>query len=456
MEKRAWIDEMVAVRKDSLPASVIASIRSDLTIKARAFRGFSEVEVFVENGEWLWLPRVYGYRRLRALGFKFQDNRASGPDLDAEVDWGILDQPPHPHDQSILVRTAVEKTKKNGFGGFVVAHTGSGKTLMGSYIGALLGGPTLVVVHKSDLMKNWRESITNHVRVGGRIPLIGEIRQSRCDYDPRFPFVVGMAQSLALKKYPKAVYSAFRTIMVDETHHVPCATLLSVVYKFRAKYLLGVTATLRRKDNTEKVFQLAIGDVLYTMVRGGVDGRVFFAPVPFMIQRSRICVGSTVSLAKMGVAFAGLRYRNNMIITQVIQAYKDGRKNLVLSHSRPHLANLYKMLPEEIRRRTGFYVGGRTEAELKEASEKRLLLATYGMAAEGMDVPKIDMLTLATPCKDIEQPVGRILRKHEDKKKPVVLDFVDRHKTLIRWAREGRAPYYRREGFTFMTDIPVA
>lgn len=456
MEKRAWINEMVAVRKGSLSAQETLSIRQDLTVKARAFKGCSEVEVFTENEEWLWLPRIYGYTRLRRLGFRFQDDRSPGPDIDARVDWGILDQPPHPPDQSILVKTVVEKTRENGFGGFVVAHTGSGKTVMGSYIGALLGGPTLVVVHKNDLVRNWRESITNHVQVGGRTPRIGRIQRSVCDFGPGVPFAIATVQSLAQKRYPAKMYSAFRTVILDETHHQPSSSWLTALFKFRSKYLLGTTATLRRKDGMEKVFQMAVGDVLYTMVRGGVEGRVFFVPVPFLIPRGRITVGSAVSTSKIGTAFAGLRYRNNMIVEHVLQAYKDGRKNLVLSHSRQHLANLYAMLPAEARRRAGFYIGGRSETELAEAAEKRILLGTVAMAQEGTDLPKLDMLTLATPLKDVEQCAGRILRKHEGKMRPVILDFVDRHRTLVRWAREGRAPYYRREGFTFMTDIPVA
>lgn len=453
--KRAWINEMITVQKSSLPEGVLKSIRQDLTVETKGFRDFSEVEIFSENGKWIWLPRIYGYRRLKRLGFKFQDDRSTGPDYNMQVNWDLLDQPPYPHDQSILVKTVVEKIKQNGFGGFAIAPTGTGKTILGTYIGALLGGPTLIVVHKSDLIKNWRESITNHVRLNGKSPRIGKIQRNVCNYGPRFPFVIGMAQSLAQKKYPQAVYSAFCTIIYDETQHLPCATVLSVAYKFKAKYSLGVTATLRRKDGTERIFGLVIGDVLYTMVRKGVEGKIFFLSVPFLIQKSRISVGSAISMAKIGTAFANLEYRNAMIIEQVLRAYKEGRKNLVLSHSRQHLANLYAMLPSIVQRRTGFYVGGRTEEQLNHAASKQILLGTFGMAMEGMDVPEIDMLTLVTPVKDVEQAAGRILRKHEDKMRPIILDFVDRHKTLLRWCRN-RASYYRREGFKFMTDIPVA
>jgi hypothetical protein len=64
------------------------------------------------------------------------------------------------------------------------------------------------------------------------------------------------------------------------------------------------------------------------------------------------------------------------------------------------------------------------------------------------------MLALATPVKDAEQPVGRILRKHADKMRPIIVDFTDNHKTLKKWARN-RAEYYRREGLSIETDIPA-
>jgi len=463
--KKAWINEMVAVKKSALTKTALNKLKKDLTIRTKGFREFHEVEVFVENDKWLWLPRVFGYRHLRRKGFTFQDKRAMGPDLPFKVNWSLLDQPPYPPDQSILVKRVVEKAKKNGFGGFAVAPTASGKTLMNSYIGALLGGPTLIVVHKSDLIKNWRNSIQGFevdgkkvwtIRLGNKKPRIGYIRGPKCQFGPRYPFVIATVQSLAEKDYPEELYSAFRTVLFDECHHLPATTFLTVAYKFKAKYLLGTTATLRRKDGTEKVFAQALGDTLYTMVRKDVQGKVFFIPVPFIIQPGRLRAAGVLSLAKIGTTFASLDYRNELIIEHVIKAYKQGRKNLVIASTRDHLANLFEMLPPIIRKRAGFYIGGRSEEELDKAASKQILFGTYGMAYEGMDVPDIDMLTLATPVKDVEQPVGRILRQHEDKMRPVIADFVDRHKTLVKWARDGRAPYYRREGFKFMTGIPVA
>jgi superfamily II DNA or RNA helicase len=292
------------------------------------------------------------------------------------------------------------------------------------------------------------------VRINGKVPQIGYIRGPVCEHGYKYPFVIATVQSLAQKAYPEELYSAFRTVIFDECHHLPADTFLTVAYKFRARYLIGVTATLRRKDGTEKVFTYALGDVLYTMIRKEVQGRVFFVPVPFLIEKSRICAAGMTSLAKMGTTFATLEYRNELILKHILKAYQEGRKNLVLASTREHLSILFAALPAVIQKRTGFYVGGRKEEALTKAADKQILLGTYGMAYEGMDVPDVDMLTLATPVKDVEQPVGRILRHHALKMHPVIVDFVDQHRTLIRWARE-RTMYYKREGFQLLTPIPV-
>ena len=462
--KKAWLEDMVAVKKKDLPLGILHQWKDELTMKVRSFRAYIDVEIFIENDKWLWLPRVFGYRRLKRIGFKFQDNRCITPNLPFSVNWSLLDTPPYPPDQSIMIKRVVEKVKKNGLGGFAVAPTASGKTLMGSYMCALLGGPSLIIVHKSDLIKNWRTSIQGFeiqgkdvptIRVGGKVPRIGTIRGDICNYGPRYPFVIATVQSLAQREYPTEMYSAFRTVLFDEVHHLPAESFLSVAYKFKAKYLLGTTATLRRKDGTEKAFNHALGDTLYVMKRQQIEGKVYFVPVPFLLSKGQLTAAGMLSMSKMGTAFARLEYRNTIIIEHVLKAYMSGRKNLILTATRDHLAVLYNLLPDIIKKRAGFYIGGSTEEELNTASGKQILFATMGMAYEGMDVPDIDMLTLATPIKDVEQPVGRILRQHEDKMRPVIVDFVDLHKPLIRWARESRAVYYRREGFTFKTKVPV-
>jgi len=459
---RAWLKELVAVRRADLNAELLDKIKRDLTIQVQRFRSARWTKAYIEKGEWLYLPRIYGYRLLRRSGFKFSDQRSVMPSLPFSINYSILDQPPYPADQSILVRQVIERTRQNGFGGFAVAPTGSGKTQLGAYIAAALGGPTLIVIHKTDLIANWEKSIQGfdikgtHVDtllLDGKVPQIGYIQGKRCATGYSYPFVIATVQSLAQRKYPKELYGSFRTIIFDESHHVPCKTAISALYKFKSKYIIGVTATLRRKDGTEKIFSAAVGDVLYTMWRKKVLGKIFFVPVPFLIQPSRLRIGGALSMAAIGNEFAKLEYRNKLILEHILKAYKEGRKSLVLSLSREHLSQLYRMLSPIIRRRSGFYVGGRNPEELKEVAQKQILLATVGMASEGMDVPSLDCLMLISPLKDVEQAVGRILREHDEKMNPIVIDFVDKYKPFIRWARE-RLTYYNREGFSIQNQIP--
>jgi len=128
----------------------------------------------------------------------------------------------------------------------------------------------------------------------------------------------------------------------------------------------------------------------------------------------------------------------------MVDACKEGRKILLLSARRDHLTILFQLLPSDVRKHAGFYVGGRKQAELDDvAKNKQIMLGTYAMAQEGLDVKEIDVLLFATPVADVEQPVGRALRVGSAK--PIILDLVDDHPALKRQALE-RQTIYNKEG----------
>lgn len=451
--KTAIINATIEVQKKDLSAQEIARIKKDLSISKTNFRGEKTLELWTETKHAIQLPRAYGYAKLKSLGFSFDDRRTNGFSFVQWVDWDILDKPPYPSDQSAFVQKIVNDTKVNSLGGFGVAPTGSGKTLMGTYIAALLGGSTLIVVHKTDLIENWVKSISS-LSKNGQPPGIGALYGDKELWSRVLPFTIATVQSLTRKKYAPEMYGLFRTVIFDECHHVPADTFYAVLKQFPARYVIGLTATLRRKDGTEDVFKHAIGKVLYRMKREGTDGKVFFRRVPFIIAGSRIMASGIPSPSKIGRAFESLEYRNAKILKEIKSAYTSGRKTLVMAHTKEHLHVLMQSLPKIMQKRAAFYYGTLPKVQLMRAVERQILFATYGKASEGTDIPDLDMLLLATPVKDAEQPVGRVLRKYADKMKPIVVDFVDDHKTLKRWARE-RAAYYRREGLSVETDIPL-
>jgi len=81
------------------------------------------------------------------------------------------------------------------------------------------------------------------------------------------------------------------------------------------------------------------------------------------------------------------------------------------------------------------------------SGEKKYFFGSFQIAREGLDIPRLDRLFMASPVKDeaiVEQSVGRIRRTHESKKDvPVVYDFKDKNiGKCVRWYKE-RCKVYR-------------
>ena len=98
---------------------------------------------------------------------------------------------------------------------------------------------------------------------------------------------------------------------------------------------------------------------------------------------------------------------------------EKGRHCLILSDRIEHLEKLKEKIDENGKYTSDYYIGGKSQKKLDEASKAQILLGSYGMASEGLDIPSLNTLLFATPAGcDVEQAVGRILRKvHNSSKK---------------------------------------
>jgi superfamily II DNA or RNA helicase len=123
---------------------------------------------------------------------------------------------------------------------------------------------------------------------------------------------------------------------------------------------------------------------------------------------------------------------------------------IVLAHNRCLLVDLYKRLTHSCRGSTvGYYLGGMKQAALQASESCQIVLATYAMAAEALDIKSLEILVLATPKTDIVQSVGRILRtKHSQ---PLIIDIVDLHDTFQNQLRKRKA-YYRKCGYRILDE----
>jgi len=327
-------------------------------------------------------------------------------------------------------------------GGNLIAPCGSGKTVMGAEIALRLGRRTAVLVHKEFLARQWEDALrmltggtfnekTRHWE-GGEIR-IGRVQRERCEYEDK-DVVIVMCQSLVGKttkrEYPREFFESCGLVIGDEIHRYAAEVWQEALMQFPARRRLGLTATFRRRDGMLGVIEKHIGPVIYEMNVETVPVRVHFVKIATTMDAraySNLWDGK-LNRGKLISRLAENTRRTEVILRLILRATGADRKVLVLSERRKHLEEMAKgaergLSSEDI----GFFVGGKSEEELDIAATKRLIFATYQMAKEGLDIPAIDTLFLATPMADVEQSVGRIVRASADKKEPVVIDIVDRN-----------------------------
>lgn len=304
-------------------------------------------------------------------------------------------------------------------GDFTVTHN----TVATCALIAEMQVPTLVVVHKEFLMSQWRERIEQFLPNAK----IGLVQQDECTY-AGMHVVMGMVHTLASKKFSEQFIKWPGLVITDECHRVGAATWSTVPAKFPARWRLGITATPRRKDGAEKVFQFHLGDILFSASEQRMKPKIRRVHTTFQVMKTPGFNPSMVNKSVLLKFLCASQLRNRVIAMQTVQALQAGRKLLILSERLNHLEALEKAIREQagaLAPVIDYYVGGRTEAQLAKASKAQVILATSQYAQEGLDIPALDTLVLTTPLSDIEQAVGRILRPFAGKKDPIVVDIRD-------------------------------
>lgn len=220
---------------------------------------------------------------------------------------------------------------------------------------------------------------------------------------------------------------------VHNCHRFAAPVFRQSIVKFPAAKRLGVTATPKRNDGLEPVFFAHIGQIAAVGKGDRAKPRVNRIQTPVRATPAihrKVKVRGRENLARIINYLVEYDARNRQIVKLLVKAAENGRKILVLSHRVAHVEELRRQFIEACRTKglpvsTAYYVGGMDLKERANAEKMQVLFATYQMAEEGLDVPELDTLFLTTPIGDVEQAVGRILRVHDEKMTPVVVDFVD-------------------------------
>ena len=329
-------------------------------------------------------------------------------------------------------------------GGLLEIPCGRGKTVMALKILSELGVKTLVIVHKGFLLNQWVERIEQFLP-GARV---GRIQGQVLDIEDK-DIVIGMLQSLSMKDYPDDMFSSFGLTIVDEVHHIAAEVFVRSLFKIVTKYMLGLSATMQRKDGLTKVFKMFLGDVIYKE-KPNLEHNVLVRAIEFQSNDEDFNeivydYRGNPQFSTMISKLCGFYDRSNFILKVLKETYLADTKQqiIILAHNKNLLTYLYKAIDEDGYATVGYYVGGMKEKALKESEEKNIIIATYSMAAEALDIKTLTTLLMATPKTDVVQSVGRILRtKHAQ---PVVIDIVDKHELFQRQWKKRRDYYHKQK-----------
>jgi superfamily II DNA or RNA helicase len=421
-----------------------------------------------------------------------------------------------------------------------------GKTASSLYILSKLQKKTIVIVHKEFLMNQWIERIAQFLPSAR----IGKIQGQVIDIEDK-DIVLCMLQSLVLKEYPADTFDSFGFTIIDEVHHISSQTFSTALFKIVTKYMLGLSATMERKDGTTKVFKMFLGEVVHK-AENKTDAVVEVRAVTYkssdpdfnetildykgqpqissmisklcsysrrtefiiqtlndyiLIDRSKteqsikhklemdranppckLC-GKTENYLMVTTCCNTVNYcmlcLDNIIeearVPEMVINKKTGKQKevkrrakcpdclkllvyeqhyienpfikpleqvhtIIMSHNLNVLEYMYKKIVCKNYASVGYYIGGMGEDELKRSEKKQVILASYSMAQEGLDIPTLNTEFLISPKTDVVQIVGRILRAKHATTIPTIYDFVDTHDVFQRqWLK--RKAYYKKQGY---------
>jgi len=436
------------IKKNDLSSNQLKSIKDDLTVNPYVVGDFGNgnekrFSLYMESPNSIYIPRFYAYEE---FGKPSKSKMDEGHDIKINFNGSLRPE------QLPIIDLYREACEEKG-GGLISLKCGGGKTVLALYIISLLKKKTIVIVHKDFLMTQWRDRIQQFLPEAR----IGKIQQNTIDIENK-DIVLAMVQSLSQKEYEQSVFSSFGLAIFDECHHLGAEVFSKSMAKVASKYMLGLSATPDRKDGLRKVFEWYIGPMVYSSKSDKqedyIETRIYEYTNEDDHQYSKIDKvytknGPKPCMPKMINNISDCIHRNLFINDLIKTEYEKGRKILVLGDRREYLNRTEQWIKDNIDPLiVGQYVGGMKPSELRDSQEKDIILGTFSMASEGMDIPKLNTIILASPKSDVVQSVGRILREKASVRQfhPLVIDILDAHPNLTLFAKQcdKRIKYYKK------------
>lgn len=305
---------------------------------------------------------------------------------------------------------------------------GKGKTKLALKKIAQRGVPTLVIVPDGGILDQWKRSIYGEGETPPGLKFKGKlgIIQGK-EFDWQRPLTLALVTTLALqirdKKIPEELYRYFGQVIYDEVHQMGAPIFSLTAAPFYGDRI-GLTATVQREDGLDPIYRYHIGDPFYTDLTQDLIPRIWFQQTPSNIDWQKSKVNGTVNVSilrsMLGKDLVGNIYRYWCIK----KALENGRKILVLSHSKAQLRLFHKMFPE-----SGLIISETDRDKRTDVlRNSNICFAIARLGSVGVDDDRLDTLFWLTPFRSkvsLQQSMGRIQRARAGKAQPVMVVFED-------------------------------
>ena len=435
------------LQKTSLTVAQLAALKYDLAISpkeshmmkntAKKSNNDNLIIVYRENEQKIYIPRFYGVKH---YGEPVSTELSPGLDIDVSFTQTLRDY------QEKIINVYMSHIRLGiggggGGGGILEVPCGAGKTIMALNICSRLKKKTLILVHKEFLMNQWIDRIRDFLPSAR----VGKIQGKIFDIEHK-DIVIGMIQTMYDRPYPPNTFASFGLTISDEVHRVGSEEFSKTLLKVVTPYMLGISATVDRKDGLTELLYMFIGPKIYSETRKDDDG-VQVRAIQFdhsdekKYREEQRDFRGNIKYSTMINQISDFEPRK-MFLTRVLQDLiqeNSEKQIMVLSHKRDLLDYLETEINSLGFATVGQYVGGMKPLALQESEEKQIVLATYAMAAEALDIKSLNTLVMISPKTDIIQSVGRILRTRNDGK--IIVDIVDSHEVFQNQWKKRRAFY---------------
>ena len=531
------------ISKNEISIEKQKQIREDLTIKPFTHGSPGQntqvsFPAYRESSNKMYVPHYYGVEK---FGAPKEIKISEGTDINLEFAGVLRD-----YQEPVVNKFINHCVEVKYGGGLLELPCAWGKTSGSLYILSQLKKKALVIVHKEFLMNQWIERIQQFIPNAR----IGKIQGQIIDTNNK-DIVICMLQSLIMKDYDPTIFDEFGLTIIDEVHHISSQTFSNALFKIVTKYMLGLSATMDRKDGTTKVFKSFLGNIIHKVERktddklevraitykttddefnetildykgqpqnssmisklceynrrtefiiqtlcdficvDNVDKNIIIKHKQEMDKNNpcceicnknnnylirntccdivKYCINCMENIEqsadkniKTSINSEGktrntkerpkcpnckkvLKYEQNYIENPYVKPLAQTH-TIVMSHNLNILHYMYKKIVSKNLASVGYYIGGMSESELKESEKKQVILSSFSMVSEGLDISTLNAEFLITPKTDVIQIVGRILRAKHAFSHPIIYDFVDTHDLFQRqWLK--RKSYYKKQNY---------